>query len=230
MDSSRPNSGPRRPETCRATGGLILLAAPFYLNDFSSIFIQDWRLWLAIDYFMVKLVPICGAVWLIRSGTFSCRDLGFRSLSIRGFSLWALALTLACTLMDQNLYPLLAGLPGYPPLGGMPAIPSPIWDWIDLTAGLALVAFCEELVFRGFLYALFKRLGPMAIVVLSSLAFGLAHWCLGLHAVLITGLIGAVLMAAYVRIRSIYPLILAHFLVNFIDFSGAIPKSIFQFF
>jgi hypothetical protein len=29
---------------------LILLVSPFYLNDFASIFIKDWRLWLFIDY------------------------------------------------------------------------------------------------------------------------------------------------------------------------------------
>ena len=34
---------------------LVLLVSPFYLNDFASIFIKDWRLWLFIDY--VGVVP-----------------------------------------------------------------------------------------------------------------------------------------------------------------------------
>ena len=212
--------------------GLALLVLPFYLNDFSSIFIQDWRLWLAMDYLLVKALPLAGAVWLVRAGHLSPQDLGVRPQKVRAFLSWTLGLTLVCTPMDQNLYTLLAGLPGYGPLGGMPAIGSAAWDWMDLTLGLALVALCEEMVFRGFLYAFLDRMGfgSGAVITLSALAFGLAHWCLGLHSVVITGLIGAVLMAAYIRTRSISPLVLAHFLVNFIDFAGVIPKSVFRIF
>ena len=36
---------------------LILLFIPFYLNDFSNIYVTDWRLWLSIDYTTVKLFP-----------------------------------------------------------------------------------------------------------------------------------------------------------------------------
>ena len=34
---------------------------------------------------------------------------------------------------------LLAGLPGYAQLGGMPPIADPVWDWLDLTFGLLMV-------------------------------------------------------------------------------------------
>jgi uncharacterized protein len=216
----------------RVSVGIAILVLPFYLNDFSSIFIQDWRWWLGIDYVLVKLVPIAGAVWLVRSGQFSNQELGFKPQRIKPFIAWTLGLTLVCTIIDQNAYTFTVSLPGYAPLGGMPAITSPLWDWIDLTLGLAMVALCEELVFRGYLHALFRQMSlpSGAIIALSSAAFGLAHWCLGFSAVLITGLIGALLMAAYMRTGSLYAMVLAHFLVNFIDFSGVIPKSLFQFF
>ena len=68
---------------------------------------------------------------------------------------------------------------------------------------------------------------PVAIVVISSVAFGLIHWSLGLHAVVITSIIGAVFMIAYLRTRSLPAIMLAHFAINFIDFTGVIPKSIF---
>ena len=212
--------------------GLILLALPFYLNDFSSIFVQDWQWWLLIDYVLVKAVPLAGAAWMIGTGRITAGDLGLKGMKPGAFLGWAGGLTLVCTLMDQNAYALMEGLPGYAPLGGMPAISVSFWDTLDLTMGLALVALCEEMVFRGFLFQFFRQFTASigAVIVLSSMAFGLAHWCLGLHAVIITGLIGAVLMGAYVRIRSVYPLVLAHFLVNYIDFSGVIPKAVFQFF
>ncbi len=216
----------------RYAAGLIVLALPFYLNDFSSIYVKDWRWWLLIDYILVKAVPLAGAAWMIRTERISFEDLGLKGQKVFAFIAWATGLTLICTLMDQNAYALMEGLPGYTALGGMPAITIPFWDTLDLTVGLFFVALCEELVFRGFLFQFFRQFtaSTWAVILLSSAAFGLAHWCQGLHAMIITGLIGAVLMGGYIRMRSIYPLILAHFLVNYIDFSGVIPKAIFKFF
>ena len=70
---------------------------------------------------------------------------------------------------------------------------------------------------------------PAAIVVISAVAFGLIHWSSGLHTVLITMAIGAGFMVVYLRTRSAPALMLAHFAVNFIDYAGVIPKSIFKF-
>jgi hypothetical protein len=36
-------------------------------------------------------------------------------------------------------------------------------------------------------------------------------------------------MVAYLRLRSILPLVVAHFVVNFIDFAGVIPRGQLQF-
>ena len=130
----------------------------------------------------------------------------------------------------QNAYAWLAGLPGYAPLGVMPAIPSPAWSWLDLTVGLLLVGLVEELVFRAWLAgALAERgLPDAAVVTASALAFGLAHWSAGAHAVLVTGLIGAVFMGLYLWRASLPALALAHFGVNFVDFAGVVPERWFQ--
>ena len=115
-------------------------------------------------------------------------------------------------------------------LGGMPVIGSPAWHWIDLPVGLLLVGIVEELVFRGCMYTCLRTFteSSSAIVAISSVAFGLIHWSLGLHAVLITSLIGAVFMIAYLQTRALPPLMLAHFVINFIDFAGVVPRSIFR--
>ncbi|MCW5648277.1 MAG: CPBP family intramembrane metalloprotease [Ramlibacter sp.] len=208
----------------------VAVAGPFYLNDFANILVQDWRAWLVIDYTFAKLLPLCLLGWALSRPWLKPADLG---LGWPGGGLFGLAFAVAAlvgTLMDQNAYTLLAGWPGYAPLGGMPSIPSAAWNWCDLTVGLLLVAVLEETLFRGLAHTVLSRYTARAslIVLASAAAFGLIHWSLGLHAVLITGLIGAVFMGVYLRCRSVVPLILAHFAVNFIDFAGVIPKSLFK--
>lgn len=210
----------------------ILLAGPFYLNDFANIYVQNWVLWLFIDYTGVKLFPLGVAFWLIYSKQMDRAQFGLKMPGICSF-LWVfLVVTLVGTLIDQNFYLLLSQFPGYNALGGMPAIGNPFWDWVDLTLGLFMVGVCEELVFRGFLHTTISRYTkkPYVIVVISSIAFGLIHWSLGLHAVMVSAIIGAVLMVAYLKTRSLPSIVLAHFAINFVDFAGVIPKSVFVFF
>jgi membrane protease YdiL (CAAX protease family) len=209
-----------------------ILVAPFYLNDFASIYVADWRWWLAIDYVGVKALPLALLIWILRSGRVTGDDLG---LGVGPLATAIIAFFLAATigtLIDQNAYTLLEDLPGYPPLGGMPAITSATWNWIDLTLGLLLVGVVEELVFRAAAFHVLSRYtaNSVAIVLASSCLFGLIHWSLGLHAVVITTVIGAVFMMVYLRSRQLLPIAIAHFVVNFVDFAGVVPKSVFRFF
>jgi membrane protease YdiL (CAAX protease family) len=209
----------------------VLVSAPFYLNDFSSIYIDDWRIWLSIDYIVVKLLPLGLIAWAVSRKHLHWPGLGFQKQSLAMFLVAFSIATLAGTLIDQNAYSLLEGLPGYAALGGMPAIDNRTWDWIDLTLGLLMVGIVEELVFRGYLLYYLESLSMRrgSIILISSLAFGLIHWSLGLNAVLITSLIGAVFMIVYLATRSLPAIMLAHFAVNFIDFAGVIPKAVFKF-
>ncbi len=207
----------------------LLLAAPFYLNDFASIHVTDWRLWLLIDYLFVKALPLGLVCWWLHTGTLSRGAIGLaRPVWPRAGIVLGLALTLG-VLIDQNAYRLTDGLPGYAALGGMPAIASPLVDWLDLTIGLMLVGLVEELVFRAWLAGALERHGvPGAgIVALSAVAFGLIHWSGGAQVVLVTGIIGALFMRLYLWHRSLPALALAHFGVNFVDFAGVIPKTWF---
>ena len=210
---------------------LVLLASPFYLNDFANMYVKNWRWWLFIDYVGVKLFPFLVVLWLIQSKKMRVSEFGLTTQTIPSFLVVFLVVALVGTIIDQNGYQIVAKLPGYSPLGGMPAITNPVWNWIDLTFGLFMVGIFEELIFRGYMHTFISRYtrSSFAIVVTSAVAFGLIHWSLGLHDVLITSTIGAVFMTAYLRTRSLPALMLAHFAVNFIDFAGIIPKSIFTF-
>ncbi len=207
-----------------------VLAAPFYLNDFASIYVADWRWWLAIDYVAVKLFPLALIAWLIASRRMTLADFGLVSQPAAAFLATLLFAGLIGTLIDQNAYALLAGLPGYVALGGMPEIRSDAWNRFDLGVGLLFVGFIEELVFRAYAYTVIRRhtASPAAIIGISAAAFGLIHWSQGSNSVLVTAAIGAVFMAFYLRTRSVVALALAHFAVNFIDFAGVIPKAVFK--
>ena len=211
---------------------LTLLTLPFYLNDFSNIFISDWRLWMLIDYTTVKLFPFIVVIWLIRSKKIKLSEFGLTFGSVKSFVIVFLIGTLAGTFIVQNGYLVLNKFSGYSSLGGIPEIESSLWQWIDLTLGLLMVGVFEELIFRGFLHtflARYTRRLPV-IIGISSVAFGLIHWSGGFHQVMLAAAAGAVFMALYLRTRSLPPIMLAHFAINFIDFADVIPKSIFRFF
>ena len=211
---------------------LILLATPFYLNDFSSIYVKKWQWWLFIDYISVKLFPCLVTIWLLYSKKMRASDFGLTTQTIPLFFIVFLTVSLIGIIIDQNGYKLIAKLSGYSKLGAMPAITSNAWDWIDLTFGLLMVGVFEELVFRGYMYTFISRYtqNSFIIVVISSIVFGLIHWSLGLQIVVITSVIGAVFMIAYLITRSLPAIMLAHFAVNFVDYADVIPKAIFSFY
>ncbi|MFH1428882.1 MAG: CPBP family intramembrane glutamic endopeptidase, partial [Candidatus Margulisiibacteriota bacterium] len=190
---------------------LILLITPFYLNDISNIYVKDWRWWVFIDYVSVKLFPLIVVTLLIINKKMKAEELGLKLQPIMPFITVFLMVTFIGTLIDQNAYKLIAQFPGYHSLGNMPIIKSSAWNWADLTVGLLMVGIFEELVFRGFMCAYLNRYtkNRFAIVLISSLAFGLIHWSGGLHVVLVTSVIGAVFMIAYLKTRSLPAIMLA---------------------
>lgn len=199
---------------------LAVLAAPFALNDFANIYVEDFALWLAIDYFLVKGFVIAAAWAMLRRGVFSWADLGFVRLAPRPFAAWTLVMSAAGLILDQYAYGLLEWLPTWK-LGGYPGEPGTWLYTFDLWFGLALVALTEEYVFRGLAWnALRPRLGVVAAYAAASLLFGMIHWSLGLPAIIVTALIGAVFMACVHRTGSILPTLAAHFVVNLVYFWG----------
>ncbi|HOX27646.1 MAG TPA: CPBP family intramembrane metalloprotease [bacterium] len=229
--SSEINSNPaaRRDEKI-FTAAFLVCAAPFFLNDFSNIFVKDWRVWLLIDYSCVKLFPLLVVIYLLRRGVARPSDFGLTAQRAAPFAATFFAMVVVGTVMDQNLLSLFRSILGGAHLGGMPEITSGAWNWIDLTFGLLMVGVFEELVFRGMAHAVLSRRGlkPAAIVAVSAVIFGLIHWSSGVHAFFNTALIGAVFMLFYLRTRSLPALMLAHFMIDFIAFAGVIPDRWFK--
>jgi membrane protease YdiL (CAAX protease family) len=100
-----------------------------------------------------------------------------------------------------------------------------LWNYVSLTAGIT-----EEVIYRGFLIFAFSYLFPdLSIwftVVLSSLLFGLAHTYQGIKGVLQTTVVGVIFSILYIGVGSILPLMLLHFLIDYVAKLGDRPERI----
>jgi len=94
-------------------------------------------------------------------------------------------------------------------------------------------AIGEELLFRGFLQGRLRALfgggrgAALAAVAVQAVLFGVAHAYQGPTGILVTGAIGLVFGLLYLRIRTLWPLVIAHGVVDTIGlvalYAGAVP-------
>jgi membrane protease YdiL (CAAX protease family) len=97
-------------------------------------------------------------------------------------------------------------------------------DWlylIDLVFGLALVAASEEIIFRQCARHVLQPYVSNSIVAVlaTSLVFGAYHWWAGIGNVLLASVIGVLLMLMLRRSAALWPVALAHYLVDLIAFA-----------
>ncbi len=81
----------------------------------------------------------------------------------------------------------------------------------------ATVAFCEELIYRGFVQWLFRdgaKAMTAAGIIASALLFGLAHMYQGRQGVVATGIWGLAFSLLRVWTGSLFPLVIGHFVAD----------------
>ena len=89
---------------------------------------------------------------------------------------------------------------------------------------LPVIAAFEELLFRAALVGGFAAgfgVSPWPLAVLSSAAFAAGHGAQGRLGVAVTGLLGFVLAAAFVLTESLLVVVVAHYVVNAVEFGLA---------
>lgn len=200
---------------------LIIAALPFYLNDFSNISVSNELLWLTIDYGL-KLVSLIFLLFMLRNGSLKNEDLGLRSLPAKKFILWTAGITALGLCLDEPGFAFWSEiLPSFR-LGGIPVGPDSALYMLDMTLGLALVAIAEEVVFRGLVFSTLRERGRSvpATFFYSAIIFGFIHWSQGPVAVAATAVTGSGLMLCRWRTGSIYPTVIAHYVINYLSFSG----------
>ena len=100
-----------------------------------------------------------------------------------------------------------------------------IWNYVSLTAGIT-----EEIIYRGFLIFALAYLFPdfsiWLIIIFSSLLFGLAHTYQGFATgVLKITVFGVIFSILYIGIGSIFPLIVFHFLIDYVAKLGELKEQ-----
>lgn len=87
---------------------------------------------------------------------------------------------------------------------------------------LPVIAGFEELLFRAALVGAFSvgfGLSPWLLAVLSSIAFAAGHGAQGGVGVVVTGMLGFALAAAFVLTNSLLVVVVAHYVVNAVEFA-----------
>ncbi len=96
-----------------------------------------------------------------------------------------------------------------------------MWVALSITAGV-----CEEAAFRGYFITRFRDLAPgswpskarwLAPVALSAFIFGLGHTYQGVSGFVMITAYGVMISLLFLYTRSIWPAIVAHFLLDFIN-------------
>ena len=195
---------------------LILAYLPYYLNDATNIWVSDYVTWIWLDYAQ-RLVAVAIALWALRQAYVTRVDLGLTAIPLASFLKWT-AVTAAAAMAYLYLSEFI--LAPYFPKGAIGSVPfdpdSPLFLF-DLTFGLLLVGFSEELVCRGLtLSVLKKRLPIPAVYAVSALLFSLMHWSLSTHNLVDAFVYGLIFVPATLATGTIWPGVVVHFLVNFV--------------
>ncbi|WP_108669999.1 CPBP family intramembrane glutamic endopeptidase [Peribacillus acanthi] len=93
------------------------------------------------------------------------------------------------------------------------------WKERLLFAGVAVTAgFCEEVIFRGFMFYYLDQLNwnlsLIAIAIITSILFGLAHGYQGWKNIIFTGLVGFAMARLYMQYESIWIPIILHIVID----------------
>ena len=199
---------------------MLLLVAPFYLNDFAFILLNGtYGVYLADYSTRILVLFLCFLIPLSR-----------KIITAESTYIWRPDLALSFVILLPILGRLIHHLLEIPVikitdntgLFQFIIISDPFLYWLDLTFGLLLVAISEELVFRKFMlkFLEFLKLSYWKILFFSAMIFSLMHWSNGPGRILYCFVGGLIYMAAYYKIKRVWPLVLAHWIEDFIAFGG----------
>lgn len=152
----------------------------------------------------------------------SARVVAFRRERLRialgEVALWIACIVLVNYLADWIRRVLNAAFPATV-LGGYPR-PSGWLYFIDIVFGLALVALSEEIFFRRCASEIFRGYfkSNYLLIATISIFFGLYHWWAGIGEIVTATMMGALWMQFLRQSGSLWPVVVAHYLVDLNDF------------
>ena len=196
----------------------VAALVPLVMSQIVRLEQSDPATWISWDYAgRIGALAVLGAIPSARTVAFQWERL---RMTYWGAAAWILGIVLfdhyVCGWIRHTLNAALPAtvLGGYPELYGWLHI-------IDVVFGLALVAYSEEIVFRRCARHLFQTYlnDGYALVVVTSILFGAYHWWTGIGNIVEAVLIGVLLMLFYRRSAALWPVVLAHYLTDVVDFA-----------
>lgn len=198
---------------------IIVIAIPFYLNDFLYIDLQqDAQAFYLIDY-SSRLITLFFIFLFIKLKVFNIKDLHLTSLKPAKLITHSLGLILFdlfyIFIMINFLFKFfcdsaLFQFPGYPDI---------FMKIVDLLLGVGLVSISEEFCYRGIIQTyLRKNLSAITTIFITAVLFSLAHWGSGIATLVGTFIWGLVASIYMEKGKSLWPLLIAHYVIDFIVF------------
>lgn len=202
---------------------LVLL---YILNDFLFLLDTHYATWLIIDY-SIRIFTIVAIFFLYKEYVLNISMLYLHRYSLRKTLSYGLSFSIIGILLFRIIETHFTFVNFYQGIE-FPEITNPFWNVFDLSIGLLLVAFSEELLLHAYFYTLFKnRFNDRTLILLSALLFAAIHWSNDLSNIIGVFIWGMIAMKILIKTQSIWPLILAHFLTDFVLYAKLLPDSLF---
>jgi membrane protease YdiL (CAAX protease family) len=195
----------------------VAVLVPMVVSQIVRLKQSDPATWIAWDYAgRFGTLAVLGAIPSARTVAFQWERL---RITYWEAAAWIVAIVLVdryvCGWIRRTLNTVAPAtvLGGYPESHG--------WlHTVDVVFGLALVAYSEEIVFRRCARHVFQIYlnDGYALVAITSILFGAYHWWTGIGNIVEAVLIGVLLMLFYRRSATLWPVVLAHYLTDIVDF------------
>ena len=166
---------------------------------------------------MIEAISVVMFIIVLKTTSFSIRDIGLRVTNARATFVPDIAITLAaCAVLIGGKVVLLRTVPGFFPEG------APFWDWSVATFAdviYPLTVILQEFLARGVMQENLRRIftgkhaGALSIIV-SALVFGVLHIAYGLPYMLGAALLLGVLGILYHKQGNIWGLCIIHYVLG----------------
>lgn len=175
-------------------------------------------LWLLCDWIgRLGMIAVLLAIPSARAVVFRR---GKAILDAGQIAIWIIVLWMIDYFLIRSTQFFLSYLVPMPSWGAYPSPQGSLY-WLDITAGLLLVAYSEELLFRRVARLAFGSIlgDGWLMTAATSALFGAYHWWTGLWNMLGAAIVGCLFMVFYRRAGVLWPVVAVHYIIDVVIFS-----------
>jgi len=206
------------PRNCQTWAWFIAALIPMVASQFLRLQQSNPAIWILWDYAgRLGALAVLATIPSMRTMAFGREKL---KITFREAALWIVGLVLVDHYLGGWIRRTIDAVMPAAKIGSYPHLSG--WLYLfDIFFGLALVAFSEEIIFRRcarHIFATFMN-DRFGVVVATSLLFGAYHWWSGVGNAVVAIVMGVLLMLFFRRSVALWPVVIAHYLVDIADFA-----------